>query len=229
MENYTCQTCGKEIPQANRVLHGLSCKNTITNEEFADLIPCEYCNHLISFADYATHIGTCDAQMTFLPPFSSILTVPLLNRVPSVNNEVAAEAVEETAAEAVEADEPAPHQEYDFFAALEDMLNRIQNDGLINIPGNIDISPDDTNYENLTNLGETIGNVEIGLDNPFDYLKSKVYSSDCEFICDICQTKKHETRITACGHELCKECSEIWFLTSKKCPYCNLELQKIQK
>lgn len=229
MENYTCQTCGKEIPQANRVLHGLSCKNTITNEEFADLIPCEYCNHLISFADYATHIGTCDAQMTFLPPFSSILTVPLLNRVPSVNNEVAAEAVEETAAEAVEAEEPAPHQEYDFFAALEDMLNRIQNDGLINIPGNIDISPDDTNYENLTNLGETIGNVEIGLDNPFDYLKSKVYSSDCEFICDICQTKKHETRITTCGHELCKECSEIWFLSSKKCPYCNLELQKIQK
>lgn len=221
MENYTCQTCGKEIPQANRVLHGLSCKNTITNEEFADLIPCEYCNHLISFADYATHIGTCDAQMTFLPPFSSILTVPLLNRVPSVNNE-AEEDIES-------AEEPPPHQEYDFFAALEDMLNRIQNDGLINIPGNIDISPDDTSYENLTNLGETIGNVEIGLDNPFDYLKSKVYSSDCEFICDICQTKKHETRITACGHELCKECSEIWFLTSKKCPYCNLELQKIQK
>ena len=117
MENYTCQTCGKEIPQADRVLHGLSCKNTISNEEFADLIPCEYCNHLISFADYATHIGTCDAQMTFLPPFSSILTIPILNQFPGVNNEASAgtDAEEaEEAEEAAEAAEAVPHQEYDF-------------------------------------------------------------------------------------------------------------------
>lgn len=241
MENYTCQSCGKEIPEANRVLHGLSCKNTISNEEFTDLIPCEYCNHFISFADYATHIGTCEAQMTFLPSFSSILTAPLLNSRPTINNEVAGaaaeeaaaatEEAEETAADEEEIEEPQPHQEYDFFAALDDMLNRIQNDGLFNIPINNGLveGVNEDNYENLTNLGETIGNVEIGLDNSYDYLKSKTYSSDCDFICNICQTKKLESHITVCGHEFCKECSEIWFLTSKKCPYCNLELQKIQK
>ena len=49
MENYTCQKCGKEIPQCNRVLHDLSCNNTISNDEFKDLIPCEYCNHLNFF------------------------------------------------------------------------------------------------------------------------------------------------------------------------------------
>ena len=224
MENYTCQICGKEIPSANRVLHGLSCKNTISNEEFTDLIPCEYCNHLISFAEYATHIGTCEAQMSFIPSFSSILTGPLLRQnAVSIADDIPIVSHNERANNSVE---PEPHQEYDFFAALDDMLNRIQNDGLINIPN---INPDDNNYEGLTNLGETIGNVEVGLDNPSDYLKSKIYSRASEFTCDICQTEKLNSHITVCGHEFCKECSEIWFISSKKCPYCNLELQKIQK
>ncbi len=78
MENYTCQNCGKKIPECNRTLHGLSCKNTITHDEFQDLIPCEYCNHLISFGEYNNHIQHCDAQMSFVLRFSSLLTTPLL-------------------------------------------------------------------------------------------------------------------------------------------------------
>ncbi len=66
--------------ECNRTLHSLSCKNSINNDEFQDLIPCEYCNHLVSFGEYSSHIQHCDAQMTFMPNFSSLLTTPLLTR-----------------------------------------------------------------------------------------------------------------------------------------------------
>ena len=60
MENYTCHTCGKEVPECNRNIHNLTCKNTISNDDFKDLIPCEYCNHLVEFSDYSNHIQNCE-------------------------------------------------------------------------------------------------------------------------------------------------------------------------
>ena len=222
MENYTCQNCGREIPECNRTLHGLSCKNSINNEEFQDLIPCEYCNHLVSFGEYNSHIQHCDAQMTFMPNFSSLLTTPLLTPSDFSRNVLNHHQQPEETPQP----EPEPY-EYDFFSALDEILDRIQNDGLIHIPN---INPEDIdNYEGLTNLGETIGNVEVGLSNFHEYLVSKTYTLENQFMCEICQTNKLETYITSCNHEFCRECCDSWFNSSKKCPYCNLELNKIQK
>ena len=249
MENYTCQKCGKEIPQCNRVLHDLSCNNTISNDEFKDLIPCEYCNHLISFVDYTTHVRTCENQLSFFPTISNLFNAPLLSRnttesrnIPVENNSTPdnlplprlftipalQEQEQEQELEQAENEEAQPHQEWDFFSALDDILERIQNDGTINIP-NLVPNPDDNNYENLTNLGETIGNVEIGLDNPTEYLIEKNYNLSSPFFCEICSSNKLKTLITACKHEFCYDCSMNWFSSSKKCPYCNTEIQKILK
>lgn len=237
MENYTCQNCGREIPECNRTLHGLSCKNTITHDEFQDLIPCEYCNHLISFGDYNNHIQHCDAQMSFVPRFSSLLTTPLLT--PGHFTSRFNTAIENTEQEQTLLPPPPPLHppllpppppepyEYDFFSALDEILDRIQNENLINIPN---INPEGIdNYQELTELGETIGNVVVGLSDNQDYLMPKQYTNGSPFKCEICQTNKLETFITECNHEFCQDCCTSWFESSKKCPYCNLELKKLQK
>lgn len=213
MENYTCQNCGREIPECNRTLHGLACKNSITSEEYQDLIPCEYCNHLISFGDYNNHIQNCEAHVSFIPNSSGLLT-PIRFTGRGSNPEP------------VIHQQPEPY-EYDFFSALDDILDRIQNDNLINIPH---INPEDIdNYEELTNLSETIGNVNVGIGDINEYLIANTYSIEKPFMCEICQTSKLDTFITECQHEFCRECCDSWFSSNKKCPYCNLELKKLQK
>lgn len=56
---FVCPHCNKEIDEDKKDLHDNYCLYTPKNEEFHDLIPCEFCNEFINFADYQEHISQC--------------------------------------------------------------------------------------------------------------------------------------------------------------------------
>ena len=199
MENYTCRNCGNEVPKCNRNIHSLTCRNTISNDDFKDLIPCEYCNHLVEFSEYSNHIQNCEYprfNFSFFPGGGTA------NRESTNDSSFSANDLEQLNAE----------RPVDFFSILDSVLTQIENH-YPNFEG-IDANNPET-YSELTELGNSIGNVEIGLQNLSDYLIEKTYSSSELFNCDICNFKKTNTYETKCGHEFCKECCEEWFKLNK--------------
>lgn len=219
MENYTCHTCGKEVPECNRNIHNLTCKNTISNDDFKDLIPCEYCNHLVEFSDYSNHIQNCEYprfNFSFFPGGGASASNSNSEPINIENSQFSVDELDQLNAE----------RPVDFFSILDSVLTQIENH-YPNFEG-IDANNPET-YSELTELGNSIGNVEIGLQNLSDYLIEKTYTTDELFNCDICNFKKTKTYETKCGHEFCKECCEEWFSSNKKCPYCLIELEKISK
>ena len=56
---FLCPHCNKEIEEDKRDLHNNYCLYTPKNEEFYDLIPCEFCDEYINFDDYQEHISHC--------------------------------------------------------------------------------------------------------------------------------------------------------------------------
>lgn len=81
-----------------------------------------------------------------------------------------------------------------------------------------------SSYSELTNIGNEIGNVEIGIDNIYNYLTPK---TNIGFKCPVCYEKKNETFISKCQHEFCMACTNEWFKSNKKCPVCMNELDKL--
>jgi len=99
--------------------------------------------------------------------------------------------------------------------SLIEMLNR----GEFPLPFNINSS-----YSELTNIGNEIGNVEIGIDNIYNYLTPK---TNIGYKCPVCYEKINETFIAKCQHEFCMACTNEWFKSNKKCPMCMKELEKL--
>lgn len=58
-DKYTCPHCKEKIDLDKKDLHNNYCLHTPKNEEFDDLIPCEFCNSFISFGEYAEHTAQC--------------------------------------------------------------------------------------------------------------------------------------------------------------------------
>ena len=58
-DKYTCPHCKEKIDIDKKDLHNNYCLYTPKNEEFDDLIPCEFCNSFISFGEYASHTAQC--------------------------------------------------------------------------------------------------------------------------------------------------------------------------
>ena len=161
MENYTCRNCGNEVPECNRNIHNLTCRNTISNDDFKDLIPCEYCNHLIEFSEYSNHIQNCEYprfNFSFFPGGGTA------NRESTNDSSFSANDLEQLNAE----------RPVDFFSILDSVLTQIENH-YPNFEG-IDANNPET-YSELTELGDSIGNVEVGLQNFSDYLVEKTYST----------------------------------------------------
>jgi len=81
--------------------------------------------------------------------------------------------------------------------------------------------PEET-YEDLINLGNTIGDVEIGVKDI-----NKVSKIDYKEInCNICSEDVKLIRITKCNHEFCMKCLDRWLENKKTCPVCMVELEE---
>lgn len=79
-------------------------------------------------------------------------------------------------------------------------------------------------YETLTRIEETIGDVKIGVDDLKKY--SKLIKNNDNIECIFCTETKDKILQLNCGHKFCKECSEEWFSENKKCPVCMTEICK---
>ena len=105
---------------------------------------------------------------------------------------------------------------------LQNMLNSLVQNILNNNDYNINLDFSNDSYEELTNLGETIGDVEIGIKDI-----SKVCKKINEKItCPICISDFDEGIVTTCNHKFCKDCLYKWLETNIKCPYCFVELNE---
>ena len=79
-----CLKCGLEIENDKIDDHNLTCSYAFSNADFENLIPCEFCNELISFEDYQTHVNICSTRSTRIPippqlPIFNIRNFPSLN------------------------------------------------------------------------------------------------------------------------------------------------------
>ena len=73
-------------------------------------------------------------------------------------------------------------------------------------------------YEQLTVLGENIGNINPGVLD-INAIAPKELISE-EITCPICTDTVKEIRKTVCNHSFCPTCIEEWLSSNKKCPIC---------
>ena len=78
-----CQFCNSEIPENDMENHELICSHNFGNQNFENMIPCEFCDDLIHIDEYSVHINNC--QTRHIP----IIQIPNINNVqdfPNLNN-----------------------------------------------------------------------------------------------------------------------------------------------
>lgn len=87
-------------------------------------------------------------------------------------------------------------------------------------------------YEELIDLCERLGNVEIGvkdIDDVTDVIVTdKTNNTDTCPICLECMTEVSDyiRRIHVCAHKFCGACIETWLKSHKTCPICKVELEQ---
>ena len=79
------------------------------------------------------------------------------------------------------------------------------------------------NYNEFMNLAQQIGKVKIGLSE--EILENKFKTVEKTDICCICAEEKNTFMISPCNHELCKECTMVWYKDNKKCAHCQVEIE----
>ncbi|CAG9332608.1 unnamed protein product [Blepharisma stoltei] len=80
--------------------------------------------------------------------------------------------------------------------------------------------PDNMTYEQLLELGEQIGTVNVGLSNEeIEGIKVVENANGC---CSICQNDfiREDVKELRCGHQYHIECISKWLIKKKKCPMC---------
>ena len=105
---------------------------------------------------------------------------------------------------------------------LQNILNNLVQNILNNNDYNINFEFNNDSYEELTNLGETIGDVEIGIKDVTKVCKK----IDEKLTCPICISEFDNGVVTTCNHKFCQDCLYKWLETNIKCPYCFVELNE---
>ena len=236
MDFYTCPICNTQVAENQRDYHEMICNNAFREDEFADMIPCEICGRLVNYENYSDHINRCYS-------FTNI-NVNNVNNVnneqETVNNQNIANQVDSAINNLLQivnnnniedSDDDLPdlidNNDNNILNNNEDLVNIFMNILNTGLPGNINLTVNNQevdDYTQLTNLSETIGNVEIGIDNPQEYFKKSV---NIGFKCPICYNECENTMITSCNHEICEECTKEWYSKNKKCVICMNEIKKL--
>jgi hypothetical protein len=75
-----CSKCFLEFEGDDIDNHNLTCSYAFSNTDFENLIPCEFCNELISFEDYERHMSFCSRSIYSQQlPVLNFRNFPLLN------------------------------------------------------------------------------------------------------------------------------------------------------
>lgn len=98
------------------------------------------------------------------------------------------------------------------------------------LPPPLEAIPFEDTYEDLSELCDMIGNVEIGIEN-IDAV-TEVIVCDAKDTCPIClETCGHNgtcdyiRKINVCEHRFCGACIETWLGRHKTCPVCKVDVQ----
>jgi len=80
-------------------------------------------------------------------------------------------------------------------------------------------------YEELTRLGERLGNVSVGIKNMDNICRDFIVEEEEEdcFVCREEFKKGDKMKKLLCGHYFCEDCISTWFKDNKKCPVCMVE------
>ena len=229
MDFYTCPVCNRQINNNDRENHELICNNAFREEEFMDMIPCEICGRLVNYDNYTEHLNRCYSftgvsdNINFTEQLDSAINnlQNIINNNNSENMDVDNESDNELP-NLISDNEEQPEINNDnvmnmFMNIINSSIQELNVDDII-------INPGIDNYTELTNLSETIGNVEIGIDNPDEYFKKTV---NIGFKCPICYNICENTMITSCNHEICADCTKEWYSKNKKCVICMNEIKKL--
>ena len=263
MDTYICAKCGLEICEDNRDNHELYC-NSFNQDEYLNLIPCEFCDSLIESIEYNSHVMTCSNRNVYQPSninihgnigsliteiisssnFTNIPSLMPLNNDTEIINEVINEVINEEDNDEVineednEEDddelENSENSQHNFHSQnynsnLNNMISQINNlYDILGIEPNIGYSDNlnllhNNEYENLTNLGNQIGNVITNIEP--DLVSTKV---DEPIKCPICFEDVEKSRKTICNHSFCVKCLESWLSENNTCPVCMVKLNDIR-
>ena len=79
-------------------------------------------------------------------------------------------------------------------------------------------------YEELTRLGERLGNVSVGIKKMDNICRDYIVDEDEDcFVCREEFKKGDKMKKLLCGHYFCEDCISTWFKDNKKCPVCMVE------
>ena len=84
-------------------------------------------------------------------------------------------------------------------------------------------------YDDLTNLSEQLGDVEIGIDNLEEVLVDIKTEDNQKINCPICHNSHNQIKRTLCNHDFCFECISTWLSRKKTCPICLKDLTEIKQ
>ena len=199
-----------------------------------NMIPCEICGRLVNYENYSDHLNRCYSFTSISDNvnFTEELDSAINNLQNIINNNNQPQNEFENIDMDIASDNDLPNLVGDNEEQPEintdnvmNMFMNIINSSLqeLNVE-NIIINPGIDDYTELTNLSETIGNVEIGIDNPDEYFKKTV---NIGFKCPICYNTCENTMITSCNHEICADCTKEWYSKNKKCVICMNEIKKL--
>ena len=199
-----------------------------------NMIPCEICGRLVNYENYSDHLNRCYSFTSISDNvnFTEELDSAINNLQNIINNNNQPKNEFENIDMDIASDNDLPNLVGDNEEQPEintdnvmNMFMNIINSSLqeLNVE-NIIINPGIDDYTELTNLSETIGNVEIGIDNPDEYFKKTV---NIGFKCPICYNTCENTMITSCNHEICADCTKEWYSKNKKCVICMNEIKKL--
>lgn len=212
----------------------------------SQLIPCEICNQLVDFDEYANHIDNClrghhiarffvTRSRELQPPPQSdgeeedsddeensrrqhIQEINSFSRMFHRNSQITGTSLHDFI--------------HDHFAGVSSPPSRQVIWYNMEQAANLSAA---NSYENNLRLGELMGKVERGLTE--EQLKQiACTTSDKEKLklaqdetCAICQENLNTTPeklcLLACGHKYCDGCIKTWLEKNKKCPVCMIDLE----
>jgi hypothetical protein len=222
MEKYLCEGCNNMIFTHVKDKHELYCLNSIKNEEYNGLIPCEICNEFIDFDDFNEHIQICRPE----PNYNNIInTINSFISFPPLNNQLGQDnQLDHTdQLDHVEQINQNDQNLLNIPVINIDSINEILNNSLLNLNNNLLNNNNINDYESMTRLGEQIGTVKIGLDDINKYSTIKTENIKCP----ICSLDVILVRETKCNHKFCLNCISEWTKENKTCPICMKELKLI--
>ena len=239
MDFYTCPVCNNQVSNNDRERHEMMCNNAFREDEFIDMIPCEICGRLVNYENYSEHINSCYSFTGISDNinFSEQLDSAINNLQNMVNNTDNVNLIDDNDDNDgndgnddnddnenmdIGNDNDLPPLINNDATNVMNMFMNIINSGIT--PNNIVINPEIDDYTQLTNLSETIGNVEIGIEDPDMYFKKTI---NIGFKCPICYNICENTMITSCNHEICADCTKEWYSKNKKCVICMNEIKKL--